>query len=194
MYKIENHDEIYVSYRPYSWSNKMRIEIFKSEKELISFLARGYLDTYKRYLNFDVSPVLYDNNYRFEYEYYDGFGRRIEPRIYKIDAWIYFCEHLKKNINKNKERNWKKYAKNKPYNGEFRKNPVYRTGKRKCIGSHAKNPRTKRIIMMYSNPEYKGFNRGCKPDYPYFAYWEHPYRNTQRNWKSQRKHQWKETA
>lgn len=186
MFKIENHDEIYVTYRPYSWSNKIRIEVFKSEKELISFLAHGYLETYERLLNFEITPMFY-SNYRLEYEYYDGFGRRIEPCIYRKDAWIYFCEHLKINVNKKQEYNWKKYVKNKSYNGEFRKNPVSRTGKRK--GRRAKRSKLKRIFSMYANPEYKEYNRRGLDYYP--DGWD-AYRHVERNWTSQRKHQWKE--
>lgn len=190
MYKIENHDQIYVAYKPYHWSNKIKVKCFKTEKELISFLSYGYLERYKTILYFEVFPLI-DYNNRFEYEYYDGFGRKIEPRIYKKDAWIYFCEHLKFNEKKKQEYNWKKYVKRRTYNGEFRKNPIHHTGKRKG-GPYARRPKIKQLAMMYNNPEYKGFNRGCKQDYPYFDYWEYPYRNNERNWKSQRKHQWKE--
>ena len=44
---------------------------------------------------------------------------------------------------------------------------------------------------MYANPEYKDFNRGSRKDYP-IGWWDDWYRSRERNWKSQRRHQWKE--
>ena len=187
MYKIENYDEIYVIYKPrplYSWDNKIKIEIFKTEKELISFLAHGYLEKFK--LHF-YSLVDINCNDMFNYEYYDGFGRRIEPYIYRKDAWIYYTEHLKKSVNNNNY-NRKKRVKKKTYHGKFRETPVSGTGKWKK-GKSSSTPKYKHIRMMYDNPEYKMFNRGNSSFYPCGKY-----RHIERNWKSQRKHQWKETA
>ena len=65
-------------------------------------------------------------------------------------------------------------------------------GIRKWRGGPAVKPRkSKHIKMMYDNPEYKGFNRGSKKEIP-GGWWDDLDRSVEKNWKSQRKHQWKE--
>jgi len=196
MYNVENRDTIWTVYKPNSWSRKLIVKHFKTEKELIRFLAFGYTETYV----FD-DPRLFlmdhiDCNNRFHHEYYDGYGRKIEPRIYKRDAWSYYVEHIKQKSNLpwylnasprvDNYTNWrKKHVRQKKYHGEFRHSPVSGISKWKG-GPYSSGPRYKHIRMMYDNPEYKGFNRGDSNCYP----WR--YRYNERNWKSQRKHQWKE--
>ena len=76
MYNVENRDTIWTVYKPNSWSRKLIVKHFKTEKELIRFLAFGYTETYV----FD-DPRLFlmdhiDCNNRFHHEYYDGYGRK----------------------------------------------------------------------------------------------------------------------
>lgn len=58
-------------------------------------------------------------------------------------------------------------------------------------GPHVHPRKIKHIAVMYSNPEFKEFNRGSRNDYP-DGWWDNWYRVRERNWKSQRCHQWKE--
>ena len=192
MYTITNHDEIYVEYIDPYWPHKHKLQILKNEKQLIAFIARGYTDTFHRlHREWFLSLYSLKSNYndRFKYKYIDGYGRIIDPYIYKKDAWLYYCKYLKNSASNGC--NHKKRVKNRPYSGEFRRTPVPGTGKCKG-GPYSKRPRTKRIAAMYGNPEFKKYNRGCKQNYSCFNCWESPHRCNERNWKSQRKHQWKE--
>lgn len=74
-------------------------------------------------------------------------------------------------------------------NYKYRKDPVPHT--RKWRGGPSQSPpHTVKIIKMYSNPEYKNFNRGSKHNIP--TWWDDRIRCIQKSWKKQTKvkHQW----
>lgn len=73
--------------------------------------------------------------------------------------------------------------------GVFRYDPVPYCRKHRG-GPRVRPRRIKHLKAMYDNPEYKGYNRGSKKDLP-LGWWDDWYRHNERNWKSQRKHQWK---
>lgn len=184
MYNIENKSFI-LTYEYNHWRYTYKVITLKNEKELISYLAHGYKPPY--WEGVSLNPLLWTNS-RLEQEYVTGYGKMINPCMYKNDAWIYFCEHL---YNQVKTR--KKYSvKNKIYKGTFRKDAIKYTGKRR--GGPSVRPRKlKHIVSIYGNPEYKEFNRGSRSDYS-DGWWDDWHRCRERNWKSQskRKHQWKE--
>ena len=178
MYVIEKpKDEIYCCYFDRFHLRLIIKRVAENEKEFIIFLAKGF----KR----DICGLLY--NKRMEYKYYDGYNRNIDPHIYYKTAHLLWVEKYK-NL---PEEYWlNKRDRQKTYKGEFRKKPV--EGIRKRRGGPYRRPRRLRgIAAMYANPEYKDFNRGSRKDYPE-GWWDDWYRSRERNWKSQRRHQWKE--
>ena len=178
MYVIEKpKDEIYCCYFDRFHLRLIIKRVAENEKEFIIFLAKGF----KR----DIWGLLY--NKRMEYQYYDGYNRIIDPHIYYKTAHLLWVEKYK-NL---PEEDWlNKRDRQKTYKGEFRKEPV--EGIRKRRGGPYCHPRRLRgIAAMYANPEYKDFNRGSRKDYPE-GWWDDWYRSRERNWKSQRRHQWKE--
>jgi len=179
MYKIENPQEIYV----YNSKGNM-VDILFSERDLIKFLAEGYSRSYYYFMDnwWDINH----NNY-FSYLYIDGYGRKLEVRTYKNEAWDYFSRYFRHQV-KSEKSYWRR---NKTYKGEFRREPVQSLGgkwNRKGPSHH--QPRMRQITAMYKNPEYKEFNRGDKIEFPW---WDDIYRKPQKCWKEQRKtrHQWK---
>lgn len=180
MYLVNNLDCVYVAYR-HNYRNTICVEKIGSEKNLIKYLALGFV--YNDFFDTFDYDLKYTNK-RFDFTYWDGYYRRIEPRIYYNEAFLYWSEHIKNTpISKRKQQN--------TYIGEFRRKPV--EGIRKGRGgSHCKPRKIKTIAAMYANPEYKGFNRGSRDDYP-DGWWDDWHRSVERNWKSQRRHQWKET-
>lgn len=181
MYTIEKpKDEIYC----YDF-NKLTFRLIikciaKNEKELIMYLAKGFYRDSWGFLK----------NKRMENQYYDGYGRQIDPHIYYNSAHLLWVEKYKNLPPETTEQIWKKWKKNKTYRGEFRREPVEGIRKRRG-GQHVRPRKIKHIAAMYSNPEFKEFNRGSRNDYP-DGWWDDWYRVRERNWKSQRRHQWKE--
>lgn len=178
MYVIEKpKDEIYCYYFNRFHLRLIIKRVAENEKEFIIFLAKGF----KR----DIWGLLY--NKRMEYQYYDGYNRNIDPRIYYKTAHLLWVEKYK-NL---PEEDWlNKRDRQKTYKGEFRKEPVEGIRKRRG-GPYCRPRRLRGIAAMYANPEYKDFNRGSRKDYPE-GWWDDWYRSRERNWKSQRRHQWKE--
>jgi hypothetical protein len=176
MYKVENFDTIYCGYYDFFRKNVYCIKKIGSEKELIAFLASGFK---KDNFYFTIS-----NKYM-SYDYWDGYNRKIEPRGYYEKAYVYWVNLLKDKPNKTVFNNFKR-----TYKGTFRRTSV--EGIRKWRGGPAVKPRkSKHIKMMYDNPEYKGFNRRSKKEIT-SGWWDDWDRCIEKNWKSQRKHQWKE--
>ena len=192
MYKIQNDYIIYTEHHGENvWdSHKYVLDIIKSEKELISYLAHGY-----RYYNYfygeeeNLNKKKNRDNYsnrRFYYFYIDSYGRIINPRIYADDAWEYFLDFV---LDREKNR---LYMRNKVYHTPKRGEPIPYTGINKY--STTLRPRKlKHVVSMYKNPEFKDFNRGSCSDYP-LGYWDDFDRHVEKNWKrqSKRRHQWKE--
>ena len=159
-----------------------------SEKDLIKYLAKGFHFSFWSELEklSDEKIENYNENRRLNYEYFDSENRRIDPYPYKDDAFEYYLEKIKDNPVKY---SWKK---NKTYKGIYRQTPV--EGIRKWRGGSSVRPRKLRhIALMYDNPEYKGFNRGSRSDYPE-GWWDDFDRHIEKSWKrqSKRRHQWKE--
>lgn len=75
---------------------------------------------------------------------------------------------------------------------EFRTDPVPYTGRHHLGSPGWRHPKTLRIMKMYDNCEYQGFNRGTRDNYD-MSHYDCPYRNFERSWKrqSKRRHQWK---
>ena len=191
MYKIQNDYIIYVEhFGENSWdSYKYILDIIKSEKELISYLAYGYKYYDFLYDNYNDKRRKNKNNYfnrRFNYFYIDNYGRQINPYMYEDDAWYYFFNFLlgrKEN---------KFYIKNKKYHTPKRGEPIPYSGVRRYC-ANLRPRKLKHVVSMYKNPEFKGFNRGSRSDYP-LGYWDDFDRHIEKNWKrqSKRRHQWKE--
>lgn len=156
-------------------------KIGNSEKALVAFLANGFRKD-------DFWGTF--SNPRMDWKYWDGMNRVIDPHTYYRDAHLYWVRYLK---NKPKE-DWRvreaQYKKNKTYKGEFRKTPVEGIRKHRG-GPHVRPRKLRHIAAMYDNPEFKDFNRGSKDDFPE-GWYDDFYRCDERNWKSQRRHQWKD--
>lgn len=181
MYIVEKpKDEIYC-YNFNKLTFRLTIEcIAKNEKELIMYLAKGFYKDSWGFLE----------NKRMENQYYDGYSRQIDPHMYYNSAHLLWVEKYKNLPSETVEQTLKKWKKNKTYRGKFRREPVEGIRKRRG-GPHARPRKIKHIAAMYSNPEFKEFNRGSRNDYP-DGWWDDWYRVRERNWKSQRRHQWKE--
>ena len=187
MYKVNNEYCINVFHQgEYPWnSHRYFIDYIYSEKELIKYLANGY--HFNIFLDGGNPKDKYNyNNKRFKYSYKDNYNRIINPFAYEYDAWKYYLNFLL-----DKEDKYS-YFKNKVYYTPQKGIPISNTGKKR--GGPSVHPRKlKHIALMYSNPEYKKFNRGSRSDYPN-GWWDDFYRHTEKNWKrqSKRRHQWKE--
>lgn len=185
MYQVSNPQEIHVFWNDGFRGDRPCTAILKDEKELIKFLAEGYVNSYL----YDWLGIRFwdiNHNKRFDYVYIDGYDRAIEVRTYKHEAWDYYQKILKHQDRPDKYIWWK----NKTYKGEFRREPVEGIHKPKgWAHERGRGPRMKQIVAMYKNPEYKEFNRGDKVEFPW---WDDIYRSPQKNWKEQRKvrHQW----
>lgn len=185
MYQIENKSDIFVEHYT-GWKRVYTIDRIGNEQDLIAYLAYGFHPELLA-CNFNEECRF---NERFHKHYFDGYGRDIAATAFKDDAWAYYCKYLrnKKFQGKSKQTYWrKKYN----YHNVFRKTPIPYTGKIKG-GPNIRPHRIKHIKAMYDNPEYKGFNRGSKKDYP-DGWWDDWFRSRDRNWKKQskRRHQWK---
>lgn len=179
-----------------------------NEKDLIIFLAKayrrtGFFNTQEVNTYFDdfycndnealsVSNFSWDfsNYYSIKrYTFYDGENRTINPKDYEYEAHKLYIEKYKKKDKLDKY-GYCWWRNNQTiYKGTFRRTPVegihnYNKGR------HSKPQRLKQLYLMYDNPEFKEFNRGSHKELP--DGWDTPYRLQERNWKSQRKTQWKE--
>jgi hypothetical protein len=183
MYNIYNQSDSYYLYD----IKYEKMSLIGNEWDLINFLAKafeedwlyGITNTY--FVNFVCSQG--DVKVTTRWQFFDGFDRCINPKIYEVKARELY---LKKYKDKKRKKYW---IKNQVYKGVFRRTPV------ENISSHKGGPYSKKplhcghLYKIQGNPEYKEFNRGDKID-PWFE-GRHP-RCVERNWKSQRKHQWKE--
>lgn len=184
MYQVNNPQEIYVYWNAGFRADKPMCTMLKNEKELIKFIAQGYVETYDDYLHMYHSI---ECNKRFYYFYCDGYDREIEPRAYKREAWDFYVKFLKHQDNSRKYIWWN----NKTYKGEFRREPVEGIHKPKgWKNARNRGPRMKQLVAMYCDPEQKEFNRGDRFSFPW---WDDLWREPQKCWKEQRKtrHQWK---
>ena len=183
MYNIENKSNIY-----YLWNIQTQTESKIGDyNAVVRFIASRYRE--KLWIDWYYNPVsnaILDsygcnkNDGDKNYQIYDGLGRTINPRIFEKEAWALY----KKGIPE------KTYSyRNHKNTGVFRYDPVPRSRKRRG-GPSVRPRRLKHLKAMYANPEYKGYNRGSSKDYP-LGWWDDWYRKRERNWKSQRKHQWK---
>lgn len=186
MYNVYNPGEAF-----YLWDiNNQKMSFIGNEKELILFLSRGFRYDYiyeilrnTYFEKFVLSQSEYDNSYyEKRWQFFDGFNRIIDIRIYKNEAFILYKRRGRR----------RKYCsiQNHKYKGSFRKEPV--EGIHKYKGSYVKPRRIKAAVSVYFNPEYKGFNRGSKKDYP--GWYDDFSRHIEKSWKrqSKRRHQWKE--
>lgn len=182
MYNIVNKDSIYVA-GYFGWRKEYRIYEVGDERALIKYLAESYED-----ISYLMGFSYYRND-AYDKEYFDGYGRKINPRAYEEDAWSFYAEYI---ANKDKNKKFH-YVENKVYQGVFRETPVPYTGKKYRGGPSIRPRKIKHIAKLYSDPEYKKFNRGSRSRYP-DGWWDDWDRCVERNWKSQskRRHQWKE--
>ena len=192
MYNVYNKSEIY-----YFWNIDTQTKsLIGNEKELVHWLAKQYrpdiwcgselhnetLDSFACHEN--------DLKYGKHCQILDGFDRCINPKIYEREARLLYLNYYKHKKVKSDYFYWRKN--NVKY--VFRYDPIRYTGKRKG-GPGVRPRRIKSLKQMYTNPEYKGFNRGSHKDIP-DGWWDDWYRCNQKSWKSQskRRHQWKENV
>lgn len=204
MYNIYNKSESY-----FMWDAVKEKEYFiGNEKDLITLLANGYRRNYNLYSPCFSNPyfdefycndkeldvmnhIIFDIYEGKRYRFYDGLGRIINPKNYEYEAKkIFDNRRSHKKMDNYEKYSWRKFNHMKSYRGEFRRTPVegihnYNRGR------SVKPRRLKQLYNMYSNPDFKEFNRGSHKDVP-DGWWDDWYRHTERNWKSQRKTQWKE--
>ena len=189
MYNIYNPSEVF-----YLWDVKrQQLSLIGNEKDLIRFLARHYRK--KWYLwDYELGNDILDNfgcninEVNKDWQIFDGMNRCINPKIYDREAYDLYLKYYKKPKEREDYRTWS--IKNKTYKGEFRREPVERLIRRHG-GPSCRNRKVSRLKRMYSNPEYKEFNRGSHKDIP--MWWDdQKFRCRQKSWKSHRKHQWKE--
>ena len=193
MYNIYNKSNVF-----YLWkASEQKEYLVGDERDLIHLIAKNYRPV------FDWWDWLYDkpevrkwrnplldsfacnvNEIGKEFQFFDGFGRCINPQLYEKEAFRVFTECYK---DKKQYFYWRKNYKNK---GVFRYDPVPYTSKYKGGPGHS-HRRIKHLKQMYANPEYKEFNRGSHKEVPE-GWWDDWSRCRQKNWKKHRKHQWKE--
>lgn len=181
MYNVKKPEEyIYVAV-PNPYKPTFRVSVVgKTEEDLIYYLAN----------HFQKDWIFGLSNRAFKWKYFDSYGRNIMPKSFYNRAYTLYMEVLRYDPPKDYYEIWKKNKKNKLYKGEFRRTPVEGIHKRRG-GPYVRPRKIKHIAAMYANPEYKEFNRGSRDDYD-DGLWDDWYRANERNWKSQRKHQWKE--
>lgn len=187
MYNIYNKSQaIFV----YDFKTK-KTELIGNEEELIKLIAKEYHyilgsnEIANSYLEDficsegDIKPTT-------RWWFFDGEKRTINPKNYEQEAYSLYLNKYK---DKEKFEDYRYWRKNKTYKGIFRKTPVSNLATRRG-GPYEKKPFHffKRIYAPFCNPEYKGFNRKGRPD----LWWDVKDRCVERNWKSQRKHQYKE--
>lgn len=189
MYNIYNASEVFYLYD----IRKEKMSLIGDENDLINMIAAAYTSWW----DWD-SPKDYCNTYLDEFacsqgdvtaftrwQFFDGFDRIINPKIYEKQAHALWVRKYKTKQDKRDYRYWKK---NKTYKGVFRQTPVSGLIRRHG-GPYCKKPiHIAHIWRDWGNPEYDGYRRGYCPD----KWYEGGARHNERNWKSQRKHQWKE--
>lgn len=186
MYNVYNASNVY-----FLWDiEKQQKSLIGDENDLIHFIAKCYKYDYN-YGYYLHNPLL--NSYACNanetdkrYQIFDGMDRCINPRIYEREARLLYLNHYKKLVNYY-QYSWRKNNKN---TGRFRYDPVPHTRNYRIGGPTVKHRRVKHLKQMYANPEYKEFNRGSHKDVP-DGWWDDWYRHVERNWKRQRKTQWK---
>ena len=185
------------------------INYFYSKEELIKFIAYHYrhwwndLKFIEEYGNSlieqctcNIKELFELNNFK-RYTIYDNYNRIINIKDFENEAFNLYKQLKKKNNSFSFNYilwRWEhfkiKYSFNKvDCNYRYRKDPVPRTGKRRG-GPSWHPPHTAGLKRMYSNPEYKDFNRRSFKGIP--NWWDDRYRQVQKSWKKQRKcrHQW----
>ena len=189
MYNIYNASEVFYLYD----IRKEKMSLIGDENDLINMIAAAYTSWWDW-----GSPKDYCNTYLDEFacsqgdvtaftrwQFFDGFNRVINPKIYEKQAHALW---VKKYKTKQDKRDYRYWNKNKTYKGVFRQTPVSDLI-RHHGGPYCKKPiHIAHIWRDWGNPEYDGFRRGYCPD----KWYEGGARHNERNWKSQRKHQWKE--
>lgn len=189
MYNIYNASEVFYLYD----IRKEKMSLIGDENDLINMIAAAYTSWWDW-----GSPKDYCNTYLDEFacsqgdvtaftrwQFFDGFDRVINPKIYEKQAHALW---VKKYKTKQDKRDYRYWNKNKTYKGVFRQTPVSGLIRRHG-GPYCKKPiHIAHIWRDWGNPEYDGFRRGYCPD----KWYEGGARCNERNWKSQRKHQWKE--
>ena len=184
MYNIYNLSEVF-----YLWDiKKQKMSLIGNEKDLINLIAKYYHEAWWEFFPREINDILNDfacnvNETTKSYQIFDGMNRCINPKLYEKQAYQIYLKYYK-------NRKYKaKIIKDKTYKGEFRREPV--AGLRRPHGGPScRRRKTARILRMYSNPEYKEFNRGSQKMIP--KWWDdQKFRCRQRSWKSHRRHQWK---
>lgn len=190
MYNVYNPSEVFYLYDIL----KERTSLIGNEKELIDFIAKAYKswwswdnsssDACNTYLD-DFACSQGDVTATTRWQFLDGMDRCINPKRYEKQAHALW---IKKYKNSQVKRDYSYWHRNKVYKGVFRQTPVEGLRKRRGGPSVSKPMHMAHIWRMWGNPECKEFNRGYCPD----KWYEGRERSIERNWKSQRKHQWKE--
>lgn len=192
MYNVYNASEIFYLYDIYDG----KTSLIGNEKDLIKKIAAAYTfwwDPLKDYHNTFLDNFACSQGdviVTTRWQFFDGVGRVINPKIYEEQAYALWVKKYKKKQDKRDYRYWQK---NKIYKGVFRRTPV--EGIHKWRGGPSVRPRhIKHIKILYSIPEYKMFNRGSHKEIS-LGWWDDWHRCKNKNWKSQskRRHQWKET-
>lgn len=187
MYNVYNPSEVFYLYDIFNQTTRL----IGNEKELINFLAKAYTQEwyggnyyYNTYFdNFACSQG--DVIATTKWQFLDGMDRCINPKTYERSALSLWNKKYKNKQGNLDYRHWKK--KHSTYKGVFRQTPV------EGIHNYNGGPSSKKPLhiahywRMHGNPEYKEFNRGNR-----ISIWHDPKRHVEKNWKSQRKHQWKE--
>lgn len=187
MYNVYNASEIFYLYN----LREERMSLIGDEKDLIEKIAAAYTSWWG-------SSKDYENTYLDEFacsegdvdgftrwQFFDGAGRIINLKIYEKQAHALWVAKYK---NKQVKRDYRYWKKNKTYKGVFRQTPVEGLIRRHG-GPYCKKPiHIAHIWRDWGNPEYDRFRRGYCPD----KWYEGGVRHNERNWKSQRRHQWKE--
>lgn len=189
MHNVYNPSNVFYLYN----IREERMSLIGNEKELIDFIARAYKswfdwgsssDDHNTYLD-DFACSQGDVTATTMWQFFDGFDRCINPKNYEKQAHALW---VKKYKNKQVKHDYRYWHRNKTYKGVFRETPVEGIHKWRGGPSVKKPLHMAHIWRMWANPEYEGFNRGWCPD----KWYEGRPRCLEKNWKSQRKHQWKE--
>lgn len=190
MYEINNSLNTFYVYNIY----EQTLSPIGGEKEFINFLARAY-HIYHYDTHYDCFNTYFDNfacsqaevyiNENITWQFFDSAGRCINPKWYEHEAYAVWLQKYK---NFEDNYNYRYRPENKIYKGVFRRTPVEGIHKKTRRHTHNKIKHYAGIQRMWANPEYKGFNRGSRPDS-----WEmYKFKKSERSWKSQRKHQWRD--
>jgi hypothetical protein len=179
-----------------------------NHEDLIKLIAKGYRRS--EGLNTAINTILDNNtciwndlgklqgmNYETKnYIFYDGYNRVINVNNYEAEA----KEYIKKNMGGYirelsfydvlfREGRWNRRYKRRNVNTyTFRYDPVPFTHCHKG-GRYMAAPRVKSWKKLYLDPEYRPYTRGSLDDIP--TWWDDKVRRNERNWKSQRKTQYK---